>query len=668
LRTNAKIVLIALVWGLGSAQACGPDFPLMLTECRAKCLNQIKATGFAFDVNLLTPAGAKSPPAANDSYPDGGAAWIDTNRDDAHAQLASMRAAPTGDAAYALGEGVPESKRLYAAGAVDFNRVHQWRGRSDAVAPKVPDADNRSDLEVGLTAAISWFERVVALPTDLKEPRFVWATYMLGRCFYLRQQPGDEARAIDAYRKTLSLVEAGSVDPLGLGNASLGELARIELEHRRYEESIGLYVTQAAQQEPLHGIESLWRVARELSDGQENLANAIQGPNVQKLLIAFALSKVDQTCRTEMECGEERSAPTPRLPSRGENILAALNKLPIKSIQWPDQVAGIAYALGDFDAAGRYAAAANTPYGNWIRAKLALRAGDSELAAQALARAIKPPAAAQNAMSEDAFARLRGESALVSLSRRDYVEALYQLSQAAGFGDDALYVAERVLTVDELKTVVDHNDWAKSYRDLLARRLARSNRVSEAIAYYKEPEIKTAALQLADDQRRVSSSSGAVMAAALYDQASLEISHGMELIGTERCPDFAEYGGGFGESCGLTAQDDFQTQSGTPLELVTQEEIDRSSTAIPIPNVRFHYRDVAVDHLMSAADALPKHSMALSAMLCHGVGWLEEHGRSYNEDLIQRLYKRYVHEGRPAPWAKNFGAHCPDPDFHTHGR
>jgi hypothetical protein len=60
--------------------------------------------------------------------------------------------------------------------------------------------------------------------------------------------------------------------------------------------------------------------------------------------------------------------------------------------------------------------------------------------------------------------------------------------------------------------------------------------------------------------------------------------------------------------------------------------------------------------------------MALSAVLCNGVWWLEEHGRSYNEELIQSLYQRYVREGRAAPWAKNFGTNCPDPDFSTHGR
>ena len=98
-------------------------------------------------------------------------------------------------------------------------------------------------------------------------------------------------------------------------------------------------------------------------------------------------------------------------------------------------------------------------------------------------------------------------------------------------------------------------------------------------------------------------------------------------------------------------------------DLTSGDEIKRVAATAVDPDVRFHYRTVAVKHLFVAADLLPRRSELLSSILCNGASWLEQHNRSYNEDLIKTVYIRYVKDGRVEPWAQNFGAKCPEPQF-----
>lgn len=91
-------------------------------------------------------------------------------------------------------------------------------------------------------------------------------------------------------------------------------------------------------------------------------------------------------------------------------------------------------------------------------------------------------------------------------------------------------------------------------------------------------------------------------------------------------------------------------------------------TSATAPDFRFHYRAVGVAHLLEAADHLPRRSVVLSAVLCNGAGWLHHHNWDYNKDLIQTIYQRYVKDGRVEPWAANFGATCPEPDFTPAGK
>ncbi|WP_202979927.1 hypothetical protein, partial [Xylella fastidiosa] len=72
-----------------------------------------------------------------------------------------------------------------------------------------------------------------------------------------------------------------------------------------------------------------------------------------------------------------------------------------------------------------------------MRAKLAIRQGDNERAAQAYARAVAAFPRADGSVEPDAGALLKAEQGVLSLSRGQYVEALDQLYRAAAALDGA---------------------------------------------------------------------------------------------------------------------------------------------------------------------------------------------------------------------------------------
>jgi hypothetical protein len=663
LKTNPWIAAVAFTLAISGAQACGPDFPVMLTTCRSACLLQIRGPGFAYDIaNLSNPApGHRGSEAALATSTVDTVGWEQQDSEPGAAlKIAQMRAADSGEQAYAMGAGLAPAKRLYTAGAVEFNHVHvavAWQeGWARAPAPaQVPTAEA---LDQGLTAAIQWFEKVTQLSSKEAEPRIVWATFMLARSHELRKRPDDAKEAQAQYRRTIELVEKGRPDPLGLGNFALGALGRLAIRQGDYAAAASLYLRQGDTD---HAKDSLSRLALAIPEDQEVLQRAIKDPVVQRLLIAFALRNADSTCSSygETDCGQQFNRYVPNRGPGAAAIVQALGTLNPRQVEWPDQAAALAFGVSNYEVAARLLKVTDAPYADWIRGKIALHQGDMDAALKAFASASKrfaTPRAADANLPDDATARFHAEHAVLLLSRSDYVEALYQLSNCQGYEDDALYVAERVLTLDELKALVDKESWAGKYRDLLARRLARADRLEESLSYYEMPEVKPLAGQYVAGRRQALTASDALTRAqAWYQVSRLEIQSGMELLGTERCPDYTEYQGGFAGPCGQMAE--------TAGDLTSADELSRVAASAAEPDLSFHYRTIAVRHLFLAADALPRHSEVLSAVLCNGVGWLQRHNRSNNEELIQLVYGRYLKQGRPEPWTVNFGSRCPPPDF-----
>jgi hypothetical protein len=181
----------------------------------------------------------------------------------------------------------------------------------------------------------------------------------------------------------------------------------------------------------------------------------------------------------------------------------------------------------------------------------------------------------------------------------------------------------------------------------------RAGRFDEAMSYFCRDKTRQSATDYSDALSAGDSDWGHVdRAEAMFKAATLARYAGMEIMGTEEGPDYAYLGGSFDGGIG-------------PADLkgpyVTTGERDRYVLSKAAPDLRYHYRYVAVDEAIRAADLLPSRSQAFAAVLCKAASWLLETPDA--EKRAWPLYQRYVHEGAHVPWAKNFGHKCPAPDF-----
>ncbi len=223
-----------------------------------------------------------------------------------------------------------------------------------------------------------------------------------------------------------------------------------------------------------------------------------------------------------------------------------------------------------------------------------------------------------------------------------------------------------MLTVDELKAYVDEHvpappaqaantptPPAATLRNLLARRLMREGRYSDADDYFTDARTREIADTYAAALEAGQSDWGRVdRANALFDAARMARESGLDIMGTEADPDYGFTGADFSFGEG---------QSDPKGAYVTAEERARFAASKPAPNLRYHYRYIAVDEANRAADLLPPRSQAFAAVLCTAAGWMME--TPGEQPRVKTLYRRYVKQGPHVAWAKHFGVNCPNPDF-----
>ncbi|MFN0069348.1 MAG: hypothetical protein ACKVYV_17130, partial [Limisphaerales bacterium] len=314
-----------------------------------------------------------------------------------------------------------------------------------------------------------------------------------------------------------------------------------------------------------------------------------------------------------------------------------------------------------------------TPVTSWLRAKAELARGHHGRAAawwsDALRR-VPEPAAPEGLVASlyvgsswpetpaRAVRRLRGERGALRLARGDFTGALDDFLRS-GHWTDAAYVAERVLTVEELKDVTD-GVWREpaplddrpapaepdelrevraKLRNLLARRLVRMERGDEAAAYF------SAALRSVHQRLQRYLLAGQneslppeMRARAWYGGAHLVRTRGLELLATELDPDWALLDGrGVGD---LTA--DFRaTNAHFRLVRPGDAELARARSHAPEPDRRFHYRYRAAGLAWAAAELLPDGDAA-AGLLDAGGRWLMHR----DPDAADSFYKRLVGRGR----------------------
>lgn len=630
------------------SNACGPDFRPTLLDNREASLATLPDGSFTQEIRRLAGTATGVMPVVEDGWSEPADTRDKIEREGlSPTQISALEAAreqASPSAAYAAAEGLSESERLYLGGAAAYDGG-DW-----------PTANE-------------WFVRANAEPGS----RQLWALYMLG------QIAGEAPDAAQHYAALRQRVSAGAADPLGLAVASLGEQARTALNLGKPADALRLYLQQASYGSTA-AVTSIRLVLRRiLADNSTDLSALMQDPTIAPVVASYLFNYVYELSQSYQQDGwrdEQTEQEGPAL----NRVFAALKSLD-GPIAGADRYAAAAYRAGHIALATTLLNHADGPLADWVAAKLALQRGDLPAATAAYARAAKG-FPADEAWGDSEYdlglkpaCRVSAEQGIVVLSQGDFREA-FELFFAAGdpYWTDTAYLAERVLTLDELQSFVDTRTTVETdrgeygelpigmrLRDLLARRLVRSDRVDAAAAYFAEPATREHALAYGKARAQAAKASGVDRAEALFNSATLMRKHGMEIAGFEGDPDYAEHGGMFDINA-MYSYGDEPVAARTDVALSQPshpDEIVRRAASIAQPLARYHYRVVAHDLAIQAADALPPRSQAFAMALCTAGSYVINR----HPDLGRATYARYVREGAFIPFGYSFARDCATPNF-----
>lgn len=629
--------LVALTH-VDDARACGPDFPNVLLRDRT--------------ATMLTLV-------------DGSFDW-----ETAHLIIPAL--------------GPSSGAQLVAVEYLDSERERAVRSQGGSIERALYD-EGANHFHAGdpLLAEKAW-RKLLALPRDERIHRSTWAAYMLGR----------STGNAKWFQRTRALAHDGFHDALGLAVASYGEEARMHLD-TNVARAVHLYAEQAAHGSG-SGSTSLLLVARRLvndaSIEEGELARAARDPLVRKLVAAYLFTRSNEI---EGAWDGTHVAKVERLVRVIERASTAGGTQ--KHDDGVDRLAAAAYRAGQWTLAKRLVhVAGDGPLASWVRAKLALRDGKPDLARTLLARAStsfpagedwgsRPMAEYGDWETVGPRERVNAERAVLAVEDRQYASAL-SLFLASGddrYWADAAYVAERVMSLDELVAYVEEHApthipvvescWGaptpsplNALRAILARRLLRAGRNDDATRFFDDATVREHARTYAQlvAQGRSVAGDRFDRARSLWTAASVARVHGMEILGFELDPDWAMHDGNFDLGVDWSVSDEERargrqdTMVPRPAFSTYDEQLRVMSTASK-PLARFHYRVVAGELAAEAAALLPPRSQAYAAALCEAAA----HVGVTEGARASTYYQRYVDNGAYVDFAAHFGSDCPAPDF-----
>ena len=347
--------------------------------------------------------------------------------------------------------------------------------------------------------AVRLFGEVLRLPKEGRAYRTVWAEYMLGKSL-LREDP---AQAIACFERTRALVGEGFSDPLNLALESIGWQACAEVLSKKYPDAIHHYFEYGkdSSKAPIACTSLAFACTRAVRE--DSLDEALVHDSLCRELVTLSVMSEN------MDQEKKWSA-----------ALALLE--PAGVIPDADRLAWMTYNAGDMMAAERWLthAAPDAPFGQWVRAHLLLRSGKLEEGSalmQQLASTFpseggwllrRPARSWIDDPPISAKKLLTGQLAFSQFRRGKYEDALLWFIQGCD-SEDALHLAERAMTLDELRHFVDTrteesselpegeeqrrdpaDEMMSSVRTALARRLAREGHWAEASAYYTTQDVR----------------------------------------------------------------------------------------------------------------------------------------------------------------------------------
>jgi tetratricopeptide (TPR) repeat protein len=540
--------------------------------------------------------------------------------------------------------------RKFSSDMDDYHEELQWMNAAERKKAKPPvcpkltiPANLPREFELYLRGAVAWHAddiksarkswlAVMDLPGAQRKYRTVWAAYMLGRS-YVKENP---PQAIKRFKNVRKLVTEGFADSLGLSAASLGWEGRAELNRKDYCRAIELYMLQHKSGSKSAAASLRVCAARILRADENTLVKAAKHELSRRVITAHLVAG-----RSHLWMGAESIK-----PEQTKIWLAAVTKSGVKDVRGADRMGWAAYRAGQMKSARHWVslAPADAPIAQWIRAKLLLRDGKLDQAAAMLAKVVRKLPKIKDPTGENKLAywsehsrRVAGsELAVLKMSRRQYVEAMDLLSRYNWAG--AGYIAERVLTVDELTKYIDNSDepgWL--FCSILARRLARMGRWKQAKKYFSLEDCKILDeyiqnIRDGNDSKR----SKAKRAESFWKAATIAHDYGVDLMGYATANEYGRQPDGtfhlWHDNRRTLRPWDYKAAP------VTTDERKRTAKHRPKDPRRWHYLYEAAGHAWSACELMPDELDKTARRLCEAGTWLK-YG---NPDAADRFYKAMV--------------------------
>jgi hypothetical protein len=510
------------------------------------------------------------------------------------------------------------------------------------VAPEVPDGLPR-EFGLYLGGAIAWhmgdvkearhqWRAVLALPVEQRKYRSVWAAYMLGRSYVGK----DTDQMVKWFGSARRLAAAGFSDSTGLAAASLGWLGQVALGRGDTLAAIKLYVGQLGPSDASAAASLRICASRLLKAGGKELDRAAHNELARGVLAAHLVAGADTFWIASGETGREHV----------QAWLEAVEKAGVRELPGASRLGWAAYRTGLMGQAQRWAdrAPKHDVIACWIRAKLSLRAGKLDRAAEQLAVALEAPAPAEHTGDDNQrqkawFLRSLGRDlASLRLSRRQYIEALNLLLT---HGHSGMYLVERVLTLDELIAYVDARPKDRRIsrvRDGLARRLVRVGRWQEARGYLplktqKRLDDYIAAIRKGHNAKLTK----AERAEAFWTAAQAARKWGRELMGYAICWYGGERDGTFYPWRELPRT---SAKSGFTAAPASEDERRRVGHHRPSLPEHWHHLYEAVAHAWSACELMPDNDAKTARMLCEAGTWIKYRDPQAANPFYQALVLR----------------------------
>ncbi len=488
--------------------------------------------------------------------------------------------------------------------------------------------------------AIKRWQELLKLPKKDRLYRTVWARYMIAESY----RDHDFKAYLNQNELLRQDIKNGFKDLQGLGLATYGNEGFYFKEDKDFKNAIKQYYFHYIN-EGKGAAESIkFTIYQLFNEHVEKILPVAKDPLSREIVTRFLISIYSSSAHDKDR----------------KKWLNTLETLKINDAALTDRLAWMAYRNGDFKLTKRYLdlTSGESVIKHWLLSRLAFRNGSDQQALNHLltiARQLKESPQEVFLYDDEfyyhgsSYENLQkftlGEIALIHLDKGQLKQSL-KFFFMSEYWNDAAYLAERLLTIDEMKSfMIDNekllsgkNELHSKLKHLLARKMTRNARWKEAIPYFpKEEALKVEELFKNIKNGQNLKNSLKERADFLWKASCITRDWGMSLLGTELFPDSRTYGGMFEE----TAMGDWRLKLNSQSEIkISDIEKERLKTPPSKPMKRYHYKYIAADLAWKAIKLMPKNNIETAKCLIIAGSWL----KAKDPKFADRFYKELVNK------------------------